>query len=158
MQLALCGGGGVFFGRWYIGLNVLLNNYSVYHLRMESSLTCHIYERCVPKNVQKLVLAHLLVIYTTVVHPSLVPGSDIHQESAITYSVGVSIMYLTAVASAIVVPPVAAYFTDIGNSCHITGQKDTCAQRERKPFYFSSSIGSCNRHRNSCFSFEVCGW
>ena len=122
---------------------------------MEISLTCHSYERFLPQNLRKRVVARYLVIYNAVVRPSLVPGCDIHQESAITYSVGVSIMYLTAAASAIVVPPVAVYFTAIGKSCHITDQKDTCAQSERKPFYFSSSIVSCDCHRNSSYSCEV---
>ena len=125
---------------------------------MKSSLTCHFYERCLPNNQMKLVISHFLVIYSAVVRPSLVQGSDIHQESAITYSVGVSIMYLTVAASAIVVPPVAVYFAAIGKSCRITDQKDTCAQSERKPFYFFSSIVSCDRHRNSSFSCKRCGW
>ena len=148
----------VFCCRWYICINVLLNNYSAYHFRMKNSLTWHIYERWLPQNLLKLVLAHFLVIYSAVVRPSLVPGSDIHQESAITYSVGASIMYLTTAARAFVVPPVAVYFTAIRKSSRITDQKNTCAQSERKAFYFSSSIVSCDCHRNSSYSCEVCGW
>ena len=50
-------------------------------------------------------------MYKAVVPPSLVPGSDIHQKSAIHYSVvGVSVSYLTPAMSAsraVVFPPVA---------------------------------------------------
>ena len=102
-------------------------------------------------------------MYTTVVPPSLVPGSDIHQKSVIHYSVvGVSISYLTPVRAscALVVPPVAEYFTALRKSCHITGQKDSCAQSERIPsnLQFSSSIVNTDPHCKNCFSCEVCEW
>ena len=106
-------------------------------------------------------------MYSTVVPPSLVPGGDIHQKSAIHYSVvGVSVLYLTPAVKgphAVVVPPVAEFVIALRTFCHITGQKDSCAQSENIIFrhfkvQFSSSIVSLDPHCNSCCSCELCGW
>ena len=101
-------------------------------------------------------------MYITVVPPSLVPEGDIHQKSVPHYPVvGVSISYLTPAVRdycAVVVPPVAEYFT-LRKSCHITGQKDSCAQSEKitSKVQFSSSVVSLDHHCNSCYFCEVCG-
>ena len=89
-------------------------------------------------------------MYNTEVPPALVPGGYIHQKSVIHYSVvAVTVSYLTpavGVFCAVVVPPVAEYLN--AHECHITGQKDSCAQSESIPMHrhnianlqFSSSM------------------
>ena len=109
------------------------------------------------------------VMYKAVVPPSLVRGGDIHQKSVNHYSVvGVSVLYLTSAISAscaVVFPLVAEYLATLRKSCHITGQKDSCAQSESIPFcrhiiikvQFSSSTESSDPHLSSCYSCELCG-
>ena len=135
---------------------------------MVCALTCH--SDCGCQAIQGSCRCPLSVIYKAVVPPSLVPGSDVHQKSVIHYSVvGVSVSYLTPAMSAsraVVVPLVAEYSDTLRKSCHITDQKDSCAQSESISLckhivikvQFSISTVSSDPHLNSCYSCELCGW
>ena len=100
-------------------------------------------------------------MYSTEVPLLSVPGYDVHQKSVIHCSVvGVSSSYLTPtvkVSIAAVVPPVADYLIAISQSCHIAGQKDSCANNDIIPTFSSSTINPDLRCDN-CDSCELCGW
>ena len=125
---------------------------------MECTLTCHCYFTCYSR------LCLLLVLYSTVVPPSLVQGSEIHQKSVFHCSVvGISVLYLTNAVRAsctVVVPLVVDNLTGLRKACHITGQKDSCAQSKRisSKVQFSSSIVSADTHLNSCYSCKLYIW
>ena len=109
-------------------------------------------------------------MYKTVVPPSMIPGSDIHQKSVTHYSVvGVTISYRAPAISAsraVVFPLVTEYLATLRKSCHITGQKVSCSQSESISsckhivikVQFSSSIVGPDPHCNSCYSCELNGW
>ena len=134
---------------------------------MVCALTCH--SDCGCKAIQGSCQCPLSEIYKAVVPPSLVPGGDIHQKSVFHYSVvGVSVSYLTPAMSsfrAVVFPPVADYLATLRKSCHITDQKDSCAQSESislckhvvSKVQFSSSTVSSDPHLSSCYSCELYG-
>ena len=116
----------------------------VFIIYVVCALTCHSNIGCPINRV-----IFLCSMYFTVVPPSLVPGSDIHQKSVIHYSVvGVSVLYLTPAVSAVVVPRVADNLATPVKSCHITGQQDSSSQSESTSFcklvkiQFSSSTVS----------------
>ena len=134
---------------------------------MVCALTCH--SDCGCKAIQGSCLCPFSVLYKAVVPPSLVPGGDIHQKSVIHYSVvGVSVSYLTPAMSAsraVVFPLVADQLVTLRKFCHITDQKDSCAQSESislckyivSKVQFSSCIVSSDPHLNSYYSCELCG-